>query len=557
MLLVGVAAIVVAIIVVTRSGDDTKSAPPTTLAVPEGVGAATYADIDYPAGVTVYDRAKKGGTADSIEWGARCDTSRGRLALPLFPQQPCFAPFTGDNGGSTATGVTTDTIKVVVYLPQQNDPVLTAVYRQIANDDTVDQIFETYQKFNDMFARYYELYGRKIVLERYDATGNVLDPAAATFDAETIASKEPFMVLGGPLLTSAFADTLAAKKVMCVSCTPGQPSAFYIDRAPYVWDIQKYPQQNQQMAAEYIGKRLQGGLAQYAGDESLKTKERTFGYIHVEGSDASQKLENQFVSELAKYGTTITGKIETYKLPTDLATTGRDIITRLKDSGVTSVVFSGDPLAPQTLTKIATEQQYFPEWIITGTVLVDTTAFSRTYDQKQWAHAFGVSNLFSRVNPDTAGATYLYKWFYGTRAPADQTLAVLVPNLQFLYNPLQGIGPALTPDNLQKTLFTSPVIPSTPITPQVSYGNRGFFPDADFAALDDQVEVWWDPTATGRDELDRAGTGMFQYANRGKRYLPGQWPTGEPALFDPSTSITIWPTPPPEAALPTDYVPLK
>jgi len=556
-LLLGVAAVVVAIIVVTRNSDDTTATPPATTVVPAGVGAVSFADVAFPEGVTVYDKALKGGTADSFEWGARCDTSRGRLALPQFPQQPCFAPIAGDNGGATAPGVTKDTIKVIVYLSQQNDPVLTAVYRQIANDDTVDQVFETYQKFNDMYSKYYELYGRKVVLERYDATGTILDPTAATFDAETIAAKKPFMVMGGPLLTSAFADTLAAKKVMCVSCTPGQPSAFYGDRAPYVWDIQKNPEQNQQLAAEYIGKRLQGGLAEYAGDAALKTKQRSFGYIHVEGSDASQKLEDKFVADLAKYDTTFTGKIETYKLPTELATTGRDIITRLKDSGVTSVVFSGDPLAPQTLTKIATEQQYFPEWIVTGTVLVDTTAFSRTYDQQQWAHAFGVSNLFSRVDPSSAGAAYLYNWYYGTKAPADQTLAVLVPNLQFLYNALPGTGPALTPEAFQKTLFITPVIPSTPITPQISFGNRGFFADADFNALDDQVEIWWDATATGTDELDRSGTGMYQYANKGKRYLPGQWPTEQPKLFDPSTSVTIWDTPPAEAALPTDYVPVK
>ncbi len=38
------------------------------------------------------------------------------------------------------------------------------------------------------------------------------------------------------------------------------------------------------------------------------------------------------------------------------------------------------------------------------------------------------------------------------------------------------------------------------------------------------TEVWWDPKTTGLDELGRQGTGMWQFVDGGKRYLPGQWP---------------------------------
>jgi hypothetical protein len=76
-------------------------------------------------------------------------------------------------------------------------------------------------------------------------------------------------------------------------------------------------------------------------------------------------------------------------------------------------VFLGDPIMPIYLTKAATDQNYFPEWIITGTVLTDTTVFGRLYDQKQWAHAFGISSLplpgcpWTRARPGapTSGST--------------------------------------------------------------------------------------------------------------------------------------------------------
>ena len=62
--------------------------------------------------------------ADGINWGKRCDTRSGRIALPLFPQQPCYRPWAGgDNGGATTPGVTATEIKVVIYERQAHDPV--------------------------------------------------------------------------------------------------------------------------------------------------------------------------------------------------------------------------------------------------------------------------------------------------------------------------------------------------------------------------------------------------------------------------------------------------
>ena len=53
------------------------------------------------------------GTVDDYDWGDRCDTTTGRIAVPDFFRSECFAPFTGDNGGATAPGVTADEITIV------------------------------------------------------------------------------------------------------------------------------------------------------------------------------------------------------------------------------------------------------------------------------------------------------------------------------------------------------------------------------------------------------------------------------------------------------------
>ena len=556
-LAVGAAVVIAVVAVIATSSGDDETADRTPVTVDQG--AETLADVDnLPDGVETFARAEKLGTADSIDWGERCDTSVGKVKMPMWPQPDCFKPFTGDNGGATATGVTADTIKVVVWLAQPEDPVLKFIYAQIGNNDTPDQTFETFEGFAEIFNTYYETYGRKVELIRYNATGPINDSTAATADAETIARDiKPFFVINGPLLTNAFADTLARNQIACIACTPAQPAQWYDDRSPYVWDVTRNADQAIQEIAEYIGKRLAGRPAEYAGDESMHTKERVFGFIHVVSSDSSQELEDRFTGILREEYDTEFAAIQTYGLPTELAGSGKDIITRMKEAGVTTVVFSGDPLAPQTLTKIATEQEYFPEWVLGQSTLVDTAVFSRTYDQRQWAHAFGASGLFARTAPGTAGPGFLYQWYFGQEAPAVSTVPLIAGPLQVIFGALQGVGPAVSHEAFKQVLFASPILPSTPITPQVSFGNRGFFPDPDYAALDDQTEIWWDAEATGKDELKKDGAGMWRYVDGGKRVLPGEWDAdAESKLFEDEGSVIIYEDAPKGSELP-DYEPLK
>ena len=81
------------------------------------------------------------------------------------------------------------------------------------------------------------------------------------------------------------------------------------------------------------------------------------------------------------------------------------------------MVFAGDPIMPIYLTRACADIGYFPEWIITGIVLTDTSTLGRYYDQSEWAHAFGVTSLAVPV-PVAAGDAYrLYRWWYGAETP--------------------------------------------------------------------------------------------------------------------------------------------
>ena len=73
----------------------------------------------------------------------------------------------------------------------------------------------------------------------------------------------------------------------------------------------------------------------------------------------------------------------------------------------------------------------------------------------------------------------------------------------------------------------------------LSFGEHGLWPYKDYAGVDDFAEIWWDPTARGPDEFGEVGLGLWQFADGGRRYPPGKWPTGKPHAFVKKRAITM------------------
>ena len=146
--------------------------------------------------------------------------------------------------------------------------------------------------------------------------------------------------------------------------------------------------------------------------------------MYIESSAESAAIADEFVAELNEQGIEIAERLPYQLDPASIQASAAQIIAKLKASGVTTVIFSGDPVAPGDFTREATAQEYFPEWLLADSALVDTTAFSRTYDQEQWQHAFGVSQLSARTLPEVSGYYSLYQWFSGQEAPANDSIGV-------------------------------------------------------------------------------------------------------------------------------------
>ncbi len=235
------------------------------------------------------------------------------------------------------------------------------------------------------------------------------------------------------------------------------------------------------------------------------------------------------------------------ELPSEAAT----IADHLKREGATTVVFAGDPIMPIYLTKACAAIDYYPEWVITGTVFTDSSTLGRYYNQKEWAHAFGISSLPVPTPIRSSEAYRLYRWYYGTTPPAPGTAGVILPSVEQLFTGLELAGPHLTPQTWAGGLFRVPPAGGGPTAPLVAYGANGAPPTPSYTTPSDYGFIWYDARAKGTDDEGVYGTGMIRHVDGGKRYRFGSGPTSEVPMFKAAGAVTQDQRPPPQDAPPT------
>ncbi len=516
----------------------------------EGVAAGPESEVGSTSDQIPisYADAQADGTVDDHDWGDQCDPKTGRVTVPSVYAPPCLVNRPGVEGGATYQGVTATSIKVVAY--QAADDDLSASLQAQLDPDEVQR--ETRTALIEMLEDRFETWGRKVEVVYLKGSGS--DETSSRADAVKVATEiQAFASIGGPGQQNAYADELASRGVLCLGCGLSVPDSTFQENAPYMWGNLQTPEQYLLNVGDYVVGRLFGRKAEFAGDPELRDQERRFGVVHFEQDPPVFGATEKVVEERGKavgYESEIS---LTYQLViSELGEKARALVARLKEADVTTVIFLGDPIMPIYLTEAATAQDYYPEWMITGTVLTDTTVFGRLYDQKQWAHAFGVSSLPARQPREQGEAWRLHQWYYGEPPAAAKTSAVLMEPIRLLMLGIHMAGPNLTPETFRDGLFAYPPSGGTVTAPQISFGDHGYFENPDYTAVDDMTEIWWDAEATGLDDQNNEGPGMMRYVDGGQRYLPTEMPEGPPGAFTEEGSVTLYDEPP-AGAEPPDY----
>lgn len=479
-------------------------------------------------------------TTGAVEFGKGNHCRADGRQVSIERVAPPCANWTGkDNGGATSQGVTKDKILVVRYVAQ-SDPATDAILRSAKLSDEPDVVKRAYQALFKYYNQHWETYGREVVFQDFPASAPSENDEAAKADAVKIATDiKPFAVWGGP---KAFASEIVARNIICI-CTVTLSSEYYLSNPPYMFGSLPTSTEYSEHLGEYIGKKLNNKPAAFVGpgfSDQQKAK-RKFGLIYLEGTRGKvdpegKRAKDSMVAAMAKYGAQF-GSNDVIGYTYDPGRNQQDITTmmaRLRGDGVTTVLMFADPLSPILITGEATRQQYYPEWIITGSGLTDTTSAARLYDQTQWRRAFGISPLW--VTWNTPDKSYGYREAHhgepGMGAGDEGVLINIYAQIpRVLFTGIHMAGPKLTPQAFAQGMFAYPKSGGTPSTPLHYYTRE--YP----TALKDFVEVYYDVQRQGADERGLRGPGMVMKANGGKRYLPGQWDTSPPKAFNDPTAL--------------------
>jgi len=546
-----------------------RTKPTQVIAGPPLSEVLTYeSNPDLPI---TYEDAKKAGTVDNYDWGPCCDTERryndtdqklARLAIPSTYAPPCVPKWNGakpcvskggrtftDNGGATASGVTATSIRVVFYLPAEQD-----IAKQLEHFgvlDGADATLAGVQQLVEMSNNLYETYGRKVEVVPFRASGDGCSPSAARADAVRVVEMGAFASIGGPSQTTAYQLELARSGVLCIQCGYASTDDVLGSTAPYAWGYQATPDQLLYGVFGLGAGMLQGKPARFAGEPAFASKARKIGVVHYEQDPPIfGPLKEEAIARFSSQGVEASTIIQYILDPNTLNAQAQAIIGRLKREDVTSVVFLGDPLMPRLLMQQATKQNYHPEWMFTGTALTDTSAVGRLYDQDQMAHTFGASSTAARTAPEVSESWQLVKWWFGEAPTSPKTVLSFGPVIELMYLGIDLAGPNLSAKTFAGGLFSYPATGGTQIigrstlelfaggyllgdtTPAISFGRRGGADGAvDYVAVDDFTTVWWNSKVQGPDENGTQASGLWMYTGMGLR-LPLSSPQFPPEVTE-------------------------
>jgi hypothetical protein len=471
-----------------------------------------------------------------------CDKASGRLKMQFYGVAPCVKPFSGNNGGATAQGVTKDSISIVVLAPTAAgdlSPQNGGIKNQATG--TNGRTPDTYHDEDAIFAHFYETYGRTVKYEFVTATG--ADEASQRADAVAVLAKKPFAVIDAASQAPAglngggvvFDQTIAQAKL------PGD--------VPFITVAQTYAPY-EQIDGEFTAKDGSKGKAVYGGD-AVKNTTRKVGVIYPQGSDQGIDI-TPFNTAYKKYGgSTIATQDEVPYTPpadpTQLASATQEqaptIIAKLKADGVTTVVDLGIGNVPTvSFTKEATAENYFPEWIVGGLGYTDLDFYGRSYDQQQWAHAFGPEWFPPTVASGPVGdaITTLFQWYWGTNQGTHSPGAFALIKRE--YDGIMLAGPTLNAKTFAAGLKDFPPVGGA-FSNEITNLETGWETPALTQRLATAIG-WWNPNVSGpSNQINIPGQGKTMYLDGGKRYAIGKYPSNV-KFFDPSNSIVELPSVP-------------
>ena len=333
---------------------------------------------------------------------------RDRTASPSrTTSRPSATPTSSRQRRRHRRGVTADTINVVVYVAPETDPILdfiTAADRQRrhqragAGDRSQGYVEHVQGDVPDLRARRWSS-------SSSTARARATDEVAARADAvRAVEELGAFAVFGGPALDRRLDRGARRPRRHLHRLLPADHRA-----RPVRLHAPAEPPSRTSIAPRRVRPQEAGRRARPSSPATRRCRPRSGSSATSTSrpSDESATERRRLRAPGSRTSGIALAEQLSYTLdPARLQEQATAIIARFKDAGVTTVDRPGRPGRPRRPSPARRPpRSSSPSGSSAGSTLIDTTAFGRTYDQEQWAHAFGLSPLGARTDPDVDGST--------------------------------------------------------------------------------------------------------------------------------------------------------
>ena len=352
--------------------------------------------------------------------------------------------------------------------------------------------------------------GRGNMIKEFSGSGQEEANADALKVGQEIGGFADLSAISQPYL-----DALVRQKVVAFGGLH-LPESYYESKAPYAWGQLIDCTTLVQNATDLLAKRFKPTEnAVRAGSAALRQKPRKYGLLVPDDPVYKQCVE-EGKPRLRAAGIDIAKEID-YSLDfSKMQQEAPNMAAQLKGAGVTTVVLVTDPALPYFLTGAATQQDYWPEWFVSGSALTDVDILGQFYDQDQWQFAYGQSFLSDIFQGKDSESYRAYKAVRPQDEPA-VTRDQYYYNFLMLFIGLQMAGPNLTPETFQAGMFAYP--------PRTGSFGRWSFSPTDHTCSDDAREIYYDRNALSAFN-DKPGRWIT--LNGGRRFRGSSWPEQAP-----------------------------
>jgi len=504
---------------VARAADPAAAGAAGHPAAPAGATRALVPDAAHGRAVNT-----PAAVANGIRAGADC--AGGTLQAAISPYSPSCVDFSGTNGGATSRGVSTSTITVAMRDSdmgsgdkKNNNSALAKKAREAGISSSPEAKKLTLDTLLAYFNKTYQTYGRTVKIVPY--TGRGAQAAEFAGGGQEAANADALKVgqeIGAfadiSATTQPYLDALVRQQVLAIGGLH-LPASYYRSKAPYAWGQLIDCTTLMTSASDLLAKRFPAGTpAARAGSTALRQAPRKYALL-VPDDPVYARCIAEAQPQLKAAGITFAKQIR-YALDfSSMQQQAPNMAAQLKAAGITTVVLVTDPLLPYFLTAAATQQNFWPEWFVTGTIGTDADVAGQFYDNQQWQNAYGQSYL---TGFNSGKGSEAYKAYKTLRQDEPTNMVDLVyQTLLMLFTGIEEAGPNLTPQTFQQGMFSwGPHLGA--------YGRWSFGPN-DFTSVDDATEIYFDPRAIS---AFNSKPGRWVVLNGGKRFRGTGWPAKDP-----------------------------